>query len=110
MKTGSGRSRTGVGDQPCNPKPNLFRHFQRFAFLTEFINVIPLRRLDGSAKENEPVISNEMRDRSEERPRVLQVFCGVRGYQIYGPTNTVAVSVTGGTPPYALWYPSTPSR
>ncbi|MEW5797344.1 MAG: hypothetical protein AB1772_13445, partial [Candidatus Zixiibacteriota bacterium] len=34
--------------------------------------------------------------------RVLQVFCGVRGYQIYGPTNPVAISVTGGTPPYAL--------
>jgi hypothetical protein len=34
--------------------------------------------------------------------RVLQVACGVRGYQIYGPTNPVVISVTGGTPPYAL--------
>jgi len=34
--------------------------------------------------------------------RVLQVACGVRGYQIYGPVNPVVISVTGGTPPYAL--------
>lgn len=34
--------------------------------------------------------------------RVLQTFCGTRGYQLYGATNPVAISVTGGTPPYAL--------
>ncbi len=34
--------------------------------------------------------------------RVFQTFCGTRGYQIYGPTNPVAISVSGGTPPFAL--------
>jgi hypothetical protein len=34
--------------------------------------------------------------------RVLQTYCGTRGYQIYGATNTVAINVTGGTPPFAL--------
>lgn len=61
------RRHTGVGDQPCDAESSVFSHFQRFAFVTEFINVIPLGRLDGSTKENEPVVSKEIRNRLEER-------------------------------------------
>jgi hypothetical protein len=43
--------------------------------LIEFVNVIPLGRLDCSAKENEPVVSKKVRDRSKEWSRILQVFC-----------------------------------
>lgn len=37
------------------------------------------------------------------QPKVWQELCGVRGFQVYGAVNPVAIKITdGGTPPYSL--------
>src|SRR5271157_1187999 len=85
--------RTGIGDKPGYTQTSGLGHLHRLAFLVVFVNVIALRRLEGSVQEHETVGRDLTSNRLKQRLRIPQMLGQHSG------NNTLAFAVTASFVP-----------